>query len=272
MNARLAGLAIVVKTGPWTELTVQIQMQTAPTLMDIPVNADGETRLFTIPDSVNMRAVATGILEGKTYPSLRFLADQVDCVLDIGANAGAATLYFNYVYPNAAIYAYEPGADAFDLLLRNTRDLDRVTATNVGLGAETGTVALHLGGLGGEVSSVFPNFGMDGDRTEQIILRRASIEFMRWCGDAKFPVLKIDTEGCEVPILRDLGNHLDRVAAVYVEYHSDGDRLEIEEIMQQYDLTLFSAAQSHTHRGENMYVRQRLLDEYTTISRYILRA
>src|SRR5271156_3378543 len=39
-------------------------------------------------------------------------------VLDIGANVGAAALYFARLFPNARIYAFEPAPDNFAVLER----------------------------------------------------------------------------------------------------------------------------------------------------------
>ena len=60
---------------------------------------------------------AEGILEGRTYPHLPFV-DDVQVVLDIGANAGAATRYLAHHRPDAKIYAFEPAAGPRQFLER----------------------------------------------------------------------------------------------------------------------------------------------------------
>ncbi len=243
----------------------------APRLVRTTLTTESGSIPFIYPQSENVELLLRSILSNQTYPRIDFLADKIDCVLDIGANIGAASVFFHCAYPGAKIHAFEPARRTYGLLQQNTAGLERVVTVNAGLGAVTGTAHLHPGGTGGETSSLFPNTMVNATYSEPIVMRRASVEFLRRCADAAFPVLKIDTEGGEVPILRDLGAYLDRVAAVYLEYHWDKDRQRIEAIMHEHDLTLTRAHQSHPHRGENLYIRQALLDEYTPVSTYIIR-
>ena len=53
--------------------------------------------------------------------------------------------------------------------------------------------------------------------------------FVRGMGVERFDVIKIDTEGAEVPIIRSLGAVLRRAAIVHIEFHSREDRRAIED-------------------------------------------
>jgi len=53
--------------------------------------------------------IANDIFAGITYPIVPSVSG-VTTVVDIGANVGAASVYFAMAYPDAKIYAFEPGS------------------------------------------------------------------------------------------------------------------------------------------------------------------
>lgn len=240
-----------------------------PSLITVPCVFASLSTEVTLPDTSNMDQILREISAGKTYPALPFLADDVDLVMDIGANVGIAAIFFSAVYPKARVFAYEPSARTFETLAANAQRVERVTPVHAGLSDANGTTEIIFG-YSGETSSLYRNPMTTGD-SETIRLIRASEEFDRVLEGARFPVLKIDTEGSEVPVLRDLGSRIQRVAALYLEYHSEEDRVWIDRLAADNGLTLFSSEACHPHRGEICYVRRAILDERTHYSsRYII--
>jgi hypothetical protein len=69
-------------------------------------------------------------------------------------------------------------------------------------------------------------------------------------------VLKIDTEGCEVPILESIAAWLPEMKAIYLEYHSERDRLAIDRMLCETHI-LVSGKVTYPHRGELCYVSYR---------------
>ena len=70
--------------------------------------------------------VANSIFAGATYPTISFVPD-VKTIVDIGANVGAASVYFAIAYPDAEVYAFEPGSAPLSLLQQNVEPLRNVT-------------------------------------------------------------------------------------------------------------------------------------------------
>lgn len=66
-------------------------------------------------------------------------------------------------------------------------------------------------------------------------------------------MIKIDTEGCEVEILRNLEPYFQDFSLVYIEYHSEADRREIDSILASTHSLLFSSA-LQVHRGNVTYI------------------
>jgi len=91
----------------------------------------------------------------------------------------------------------------------------------------------------------------NADRGVEVALHDAGLAF-RQLDIAAIDILKIDTEGCEVPILRS-ALELVRGGRALFEYHSEGDRRVIDALLADTHI-LFSGAISGPHRGELCYV------------------
>jgi hypothetical protein len=73
-------------------------------------------------------------------------------------------------------------------------------------------------------------------------------------------ILKLDTEGCEVPILTALQNYLPQTEVIYLEYHSEFDRRRIDSMLDRTHV-LFHAAVFEPHRGTIGYIAADVLDK-----------
>ena len=74
-------------------------------------------------------------------------------VVDAGAHIGDDTRSISYLWPDAAIHAFEPVPALFQQLCANTRGLAHVHCYPLALAAETGTATLYVSGGGGDASS-----------------------------------------------------------------------------------------------------------------------
>jgi hypothetical protein len=66
-------------------------------------------------------------------------------------------------------------------------------------------------------------------------------------------MLKVDTEGSEVEILKNLSPFFEHLSLIYLEYHSEKDRREIDTLMAPTHSLLFSNA-LQLHRGNVTYI------------------
>jgi FkbM family methyltransferase len=218
-------------------------------------------RDFVVPDNENPKQVMTEVLGGLSYPVIDFLQSEVTKVFDIGANIGSSAVYFNIVYPKAQVFAFEPGTVAFSFLRANVDGLERVSIFKAGLYDRDKTETLKVWGAAGEMSSVLAVPNLEGTDTEEIEL----IDALRAVSENIVPsdrvVLKIDTEGCEVPILNRLSPLMHQVAVAYLEYHSEDDRRTIDAFMAEHGMMLNNAKAGFCHRGDVTYVSERILAE-----------
>jgi len=212
---------------------------------------------FTFRDSGNMDEHVRATISGATYPWPGMPTGYVyDTIVDVGANIGASALWFMSCKPKRLV-CFEPSQESLTLLRRNLSALPGVEIHPWGLFDRDREVRLYHGRRQSMQHSVVPSIETR-DEFETIALRRAATVFAELKLGA-ISLLKIDTEGCEVPILCDIVEMLPRIDAIYVEYHSERDRKEIDAILSP--LFILSRADSkHPHRGVILYVAQRVVD------------
>lgn len=218
--------------------------------MKIPVEINGTSLELECFDNWVSAVTCAGILRGEVYRDMPMLGD-VKVVLDVGAYVGASTLYFSRVYPRAEIFAFEPALAPFELLLKNTQSCANVRAHNFGLFSDDREVPLHEGTIDRGTSSVGRS-DMAGERSEIVTLRSAK----KWLDQSsveRIDVLKVDTEGCEVPILTTLREHLPKTTVIYVEYHNEEDRRAIDRLLAPTHVLVYGKIPM-LHRGELTYV------------------
>ena len=219
----------------------------------IDINDDGGrfiTRIM-IPADPLMFQIVKEIIGGKEYRRFPPSFCEPMVVVDIGANVGAASIMFKIRYPQASIYAFEPSASTFAYLQHNVKDFKGITALPFGLYHKDSQVPLYNGHRSSVENSLFPNEAT-AVNLEQAQLRRASNEFVR-LGIDRISILKIDTEGAEVPILYDIRDWLDKTELIFVEYHAEEDRLEIDR-MVSHRFVLADFTFASTHRGMMTYL------------------
>ena len=88
--------------------------------------------------------IANDIFAGITYPIVP-LVSGVRTVVDIGANVGAASVYFAMAYPDAQVYALEPASAPLSLLGQNVASLRKVKVFPFGLHSSEETLTLFHG-------------------------------------------------------------------------------------------------------------------------------
>ena len=212
---------------------------------------------FRFPNSGNMQQHLQSILSGKDYPTPPLPSDyRVQTIVDIGANVGAAALWFLTAAPDARVICFEPSRANFDCLRHNLKSFPQAEAYHCGLFSSERVATLHLGASQCMQHSIVAS-AETGDAIESITLKRASLEFDR-LGLKEISVLKIDTEGCEVPILNDLGvERLSKVEVIHLEWHSETDRRAIDALLGEHFM-LASVTSNYPHRGNVTYMAKSL--------------
>jgi FkbM family methyltransferase len=189
-------------------------------------------------------------------PEMTLPRDAVRSVLDIGANIGAASLYFSRIFPNARIFAFEPVPDNFAVLQKNITNCARIQAFEFGLGAGDATLELYASddpvNFGGYSLHVA---GSDTSRKVGVRVRGAAAA-LEALGLRQVDVIKIDTEGAEWDILTALPEPLLAGAALICgELHGQRDFALLDHLSRWFDI------------GARKRIRSRLFNFYAVAKR-----
>lgn len=220
----------------------------------IKLQLNGSLLAFKFPHQGNTAIHLQSILKGEVYPSLRHLGFQPTRIIDIGANLGASAVFFHSQYPEAAIDCFEPSSENFKLLSENLSSLPKVSLHHFGLFKEAKEATLYNGQNQGLQHSIFPSaeVSSQGESIQLKDVRQVLADSIE-----ANTLIKIDTEGCELPILERLAFALDQLKIIYLEFHSEKDRIAIDGLLEQTH-GLWHAAVKNPHRGDLCYVHRSL--------------
>jgi FkbM family methyltransferase len=232
----------------------QHQSNDSSTLLKFTVGSSGRTIDLVIPNEEGIRYVATEIFKGKCYqPVPRLPAPRT--VLDIGANVGLAAAYFRLIYPDALIHCVEPDPVALSFLVQNAPLIGNCHVHQLGL-YEGDCERPFYSASNSVISSVSKN---PYARTTPVSIKlRDAGGFVAGLGVKHFDLIKIDTEGSEVPIIRSLGPFIRDAGTIHIEFHSRDDRRTIDDLMNPSHC-LFRGVIEVAHRGHFTYVANALL-------------
>lgn len=216
---------------------------------------------FRYPDSVYMRNVVFMIFDGQEYPILTLPNYAPTVIVDVGANVGASIYYFHSVYPGARIFGYEPSQENFRCLAENVRPFaDKIQVYPYGLLDRDMEAPLYRGTDQAGQNSIVQSRETSAAPAEHVRIVNAAREIAER-GWHEVSILKLDTEGCEVPILTAFLAAVPTIDILYCEYHSDDDRQKIDELLKGRFLLCNSKA-TKAHLGTTVYAARSLVSRY----------
>jgi FkbM family methyltransferase len=158
--------------------------------------------------------------------------DEDSVIVDIGGNVGAFSLYAARWSQDAEIYSFEPNPQVFPLLEINTQNFKNIHSYFYGLGEKNEMLTLYQNPNNTGASSTSTNY--IGSTKVEIEIRSA-IQVLNELNIKKIDVLKIDTEGAEVPILKSLEPMFSKIGVIMLEYHSLNDRELILNMLDDFE-------------------------------------
>jgi FkbM family methyltransferase len=139
-------------------------------------------------------------------------------IIDCGANIGLSVIYMKRLYPDAEIVAFEPDEVNFKLLEKNISSfgLDHVTLRKEAVWTEN--TILQFADEGSMSSRID-----DGSGKKTIPVRAIRLkDFLTTSVD----FLKIDIEGAEFQVMKDITDQLGFVNNLFLEYHGSFEQNE----------------------------------------------
>ena len=167
-----------------------------------------------IPDSASFLFMYDEIFKTEIY---KFKTkNKSPYIIDGGANIGLASIYFKQLYPSAEIVAFEPDPFIFDILEANIKShgLDDVKLINKGLWNENTSLKFQSEGAD---AGILETYNKSNDKANS---KSVPMTSLRPYIKSKVDLLKLDIEGAETVVLKDIAEDLDKVDRIFVEYHS----------------------------------------------------
>ena len=221
----------------------------------------GEPDLLVLSACTNNEEnLLRAVLYGKEYqlPNLPLRLHDAP-VFDVGANLGMFSIAVRRQFPDAPIHAVEPSKQNLAILRHNLSKIKQVQIHPYCLGDRDETTTLHLGrAISGLADSLYSNRLSSNDMVEVDVLDAKRLFESHVRGE--LAILKLDTEGHEIPILTRLSNEFPRIVAIMMEYHSEHDRRAIDDLLKTGHDLYFSKA-SVSHRGTCCYLRRDIIAE-----------
>ena len=135
-------------------------------------------------------------------------------ILDCGANIGLSVIYLNKIAPDAVIEAFEPDLKNFSFLERNMRafKINNIQLHKAAVWKENTTLSFSSeGSMSSKINNVYETGTETGTIVNAVRLRDYLIR--------KVDFLKMDIEGAEYEVLKDIADRLHFVMSMFVEYH-----------------------------------------------------
>lgn len=190
------------------------------------------TEIINVIDLINKRKVIN-------FFKSKFKNDKIN-VIDIGAHKGETLEIFNKNFNLGKIFCFEPNKELFQILKKKKKNLEEVIEIfNCGVGQKNETKELNI--FQDSSSSSFNNLNEDTDyfkrkkkilsffsKNDSFLKKKQSIkiinlsDFIRKKKINTIDILKIDTEGYELNILKGLEQkNLRNIKFIFFEHHYD---------------------------------------------------
>jgi len=139
--------------------------------------------------------------------------------IDCGANIGVSVFYFKHLYPQSEILAFEPEPAIFNLLVKNieTNYLTNITTINSAL-SNTGENKTLLSD-GNDSSKLLLNDKIAIQTQNNYVDKIVTCDQLSKYLDRQIDFLKMNIEGAEIFVLKEIGSGINNINETVIEYH-----------------------------------------------------
>ncbi len=144
-------------------------------------------------------------------------------IIDCGGHIGTTALYFKRKYPNAEILVFEPSPVPLKLLKINIKqnNYKNIKVVQAAVGAKTGTISFYIRKDPEKESwGDTTNIKMRYNPEEYKNIAVKQVRLSKYI-DKPVNLLKLDIEGMEAQVLKEVANKLHFVKNLIIEYHGD---------------------------------------------------
>lgn len=184
-----------------------------------------KNRILTYNDWMGLNIFFDGFYEKDELSLIvKSLGDNVKTgiLIDVGANIGNHTIFFSKFFKH--VYSFEPQKKIYNILELNTSDIRNVTINNFGIGEKSDTITFKIPFSNPGMASQFQK---SEDSYEEIVeINNYDDKFY----DKKISMVKIDTEGNELSVLKGMKKSLIKYSPILC--------IEINQVIEKRKLLL----------------------------------
>ncbi len=185
-----------------------------------------DDKILSFPDGRSFAFIYKELFKKQIY---KFKCQSSEpLIIDCGANIGLSIIYFKKLFPQSHVIAFEPEKAIFGYLQQNLAsfDLTDVELYRKALWKEDGFI--QFSNEGADASRISVSAAEDG------FIGSYKVECVRLSHflKTKIDFLKLDIEGAELEVLKEIEPCIKSVEHLFIEYHSFEKRLqELQELL-----------------------------------------
>ena len=199
---------------------------------------------FSYLNQEEFEAIYKSIFTKKKFNGFKINHDS-PLILDCGAHIGITVLYFKQLFPGAKIVAFEPDPIIFKVLEKNVdqNNLKNVKLVNTALSDKEGEETLFVNRTQDILSwgnAIVKNLWYNSFEFKTIEV--PSLKLSSFIAQQKVDLIKLNIEGAEGKVLKEIKNKLSQVNEIVMEFHgnSGNNSNNIEDILSILEKTPFS--------------------------------
>jgi len=165
-------------------------------------------------------------------------------VLDCGANIGLSVIYIKRICSTATVVAFEPDSSNFKLLKANIQShgLQNIELKNVAVWNQN--MSLNFLSEGSMSSKI--NFNEKTKQSNMVQAIRLKDYLTK-----KIDFLKIDIEGAEFEVIKDIKDNMDNIKTLFIEYH--GNFEQNKELTELFEIIKFNGFHFYIKEAASVY-------------------
>lgn len=160
---------------------------------------------------------------------------KVNYILDLGANVGYTSIYFNQYFPDAKILAVEPDVNNFIQLSINTQDFRNIETINCAVWPYEASLTLknYISDDWGK------SFEETKDTNSNTVNAYSILQLQKMKDYSHIDIIKMDIEGAEQAIFEHEVDFLKQTKLIAIEIHDDlADRPKINQALRSQGFIL----------------------------------
>lgn len=150
-------------------------------------------------------------------------------ILDCGSHFGMSVYYYRMRYPEMRIVCFEPSPRAVKVLRKNVEEngWDNVEIVNAALASESSYGRFVEKGS----ESMAGSLDLSGALGDEVGVKVKTVKLSEYV-DGGIDFLKLDVEGAEYEVLKDLVSKMENIRTIFCEYHEATCPVELDVVVE----------------------------------------